>query len=172
MVRRVAVVGPESVGKSTLVRRLATRLGVPWAPEVARGWLEARGGAYVEDDLRAIARGQRAAEAAAVARARPDGLVLLDTNLLVVRIWSEVVFGRVHPWITAHEDLDRYALHLVPAPDLPWTADPLRVNPDDRPALFTRYVDALVQARVPYAIVRGTGDARDEAARAALDPFR
>lgn len=108
-----------------------------------------------------VARAQRRAE-----DATPAPLVA-DTNLLVVRVWAEVRYGRVDPWIRANERLEAYTLHLLCAPDLPWEPDPLREDPHGRPGLFARYDAALRAADVPFAVVHGHGEGRVAAAIAA-----
>lgn len=54
----ITIVGPESSGKTTLARELASLLGCPWVPEYARVYLEGLAKGYVEDDLKLIAEGQ------------------------------------------------------------------------------------------------------------------
>lgn len=163
---RVAVVGPESCGKTTLTRELAAAWGEPWVEEVARDWLEARGGAYGPHDLPTIAELQRAREDERAAGARR--FLFCDTNGLVVRVWSQVKYGAVDPRVTAAEQLHRYALHLLTAPDLPWEFDPLRESPHEREALFARYEAALRAERVPYVVISGVGAARLAGAQQAL----
>lgn len=92
--------GPESCGKTTLATALGQALGAPVVAEVARDFLDARFQAeghyhYSEGDLLTIARGQFAREQAALA-SNPAVLVC-DTDLLVLLVWSEVRFGRVDP---------------------------------------------------------------------------
>src|SRR5688572_19522645 len=54
----ITIVGPESSGKTTLARELASIFGAPWVPEYAREYLEGLGRPYVENDLNRIAEGQ------------------------------------------------------------------------------------------------------------------
>ncbi len=161
--QRIAIVGPECTGKTTLALALGEALGAPVVPEIARSWLPALGRAYIESDLLELAQAQRAAEQAVTAP-----VVVCDTHLLVLRIWSLEAYGRVDPWIVAHEGLSRYALHLLCVPDLPWEPDPLREHPHDRPRLFERYAKALAEAGVPTAVVSGSGEDRVRSALAAL----
>jgi NadR type nicotinamide-nucleotide adenylyltransferase len=56
-VRRVALVGAESTGKTTLAQALAAHFGTVWVPEFARAYLLARGG-VTEQDMHVIAQGQ------------------------------------------------------------------------------------------------------------------
>jgi NadR type nicotinamide-nucleotide adenylyltransferase len=161
---KVAILGPESSGKTTLVMQLGQRFNAVVVPEFARELLHARGPAYVEEDLLVMAKGQLAAEDAA-ARDLPD-LLICDTELITIRIWSEVKYGRCHPWIE-QQTMDRdYDLFLLCKPDLAWEADPLRENPRDRDRLFDRYVDMLTRLEKPYAVIFGTGQARTDRAMA------
>lgn len=166
--RRVAVVGPESSGKTTLSRWLATELGATWVPEHARALLEQRGALdrgwpAVLDD---IARGQRASEAA-LARSC-GGLLICDTDLLTTTLWSEALTGAVAPWIAAAAAAARYELTLVCAPDLPFEPDPVRYRPEERPAFHAALLDRLQAAQRPFVCVSGTGPEREVRALAAL----
>ena len=64
-VRRVAIFGTESTGKSSLAAGLAAHFGEPWAAEYVREFWDARGGRIGGGDLAKIARGQLANEEAA-----------------------------------------------------------------------------------------------------------
>jgi NadR type nicotinamide-nucleotide adenylyltransferase len=171
-IRRIAIVGPESSGKTSLAAALAHEFGAPWVAEVARAYVGSLGRPYIEADLVEIARQQVATEHAAAARARASSSSLLfcDTNLLVLSVWAEVVYGRVDPWIIEHERLEDYALHLLTEPDLPWQPDPWREAPsaEDRRGLFERYRERLADAEVPVDVVDGSGDARIRLAVAAV----
>ena len=163
----IVVVGVESTGKTTLARRLAAATGRVFVPEVARAWLNARGGRYEESDLLTLARLQNDLERE---RQRRCGAVVADTDLSVIRIWSEVRYGRCAEEILAMLDARGPALYLLPVPDLPWEPDPLREAPslDARRALHARYVRLLDELDHPWAPVYGQGRARWLNARAAL----
>jgi nicotinamide riboside kinase len=53
MQKKIALTGPESSGKSTLARQLATYFDAPVVPEYARLFLSLLGRPYVEADLTA-----------------------------------------------------------------------------------------------------------------------
>ena len=163
----LVLVGVESTGKTTLARRLAAATGRVFVPEVARGWLEARGGRYEESDLLTLARLQNDAELDA---RRRWGAVVVDTDLVVLRVWSEARYGRCADEILAMLAARGPASYLLPVPDLPWQADPLRETPalKARHALHARYVRLLAELGHPWAGVHGEGQARWANARAAL----
>ena len=59
---KIAVIGPESTGKSTLCELLAQHYNSQWCPEFAREFLLTHGTDYTYDDLLYIAKGQLAME--------------------------------------------------------------------------------------------------------------
>ncbi|HEX8332780.1 MAG TPA: ATP-binding protein [Segetibacter sp.] len=57
-VKKIAVIGPESTGKSTLCEQLANHYNTLWCPEYAREYLLRNGASYIYEDLLEIAKGQ------------------------------------------------------------------------------------------------------------------
>ena len=150
----VSIVGPESCGKTTLARELAEHLSMPLVEEVARKALAGRPG-YGFEDVVCIARAQWREEREASVPA------VLDTDLLVVRIWLSDKFGVVLAWLEeAVRGTHRSKRYLLCAPDVPWEPDPLRENPHDRQRIFDLYREALEDLGLPFAVVRGLGAAR------------
>ena len=167
--QRISLTGPESAGKSTLAAQLAAHYGTAWVPEYARQYLEANGASYTLADLEAIAHGQLAAEDAAARRAA--GLLLCDTDLLVVKVWAENAFGTCPAWVLAALARPRYALTLLLAPDLPWGPDPLREHPDpaQRWHFYALYRAELVARGWPFAEISGPAAGRLAQAVAAIE---
>ena len=162
----VAIVGPESTGKTTLAHDLAAHFGVACVQEYARAYLAGRP-EYGPADVEAIARGQMELEAEALGRGRLP--VILDTDLLVIRIWWQEKYGALPRWLERAWQAQAPRRYLLTAPDLAWTADPLRESPHDRERLFEVYRDALVAQGLRFDIVRGTGAERLACALAALE---
>ena len=162
---KVVVTGPESSGKTTLAQALASRYQAPWVPEYARTYLEQIKRAYREEDLLHIAQGQVEQEDQ-IARGEPL-LLICDTSLLVIKIWSDYRYHRCHPWIEqqlTHRSVDHY---LLCYPDIPWQPDPQRENPHDRNELFMLYQQNL--SIKPHTIITGSATARLETAIATID---
>jgi NadR type nicotinamide-nucleotide adenylyltransferase len=158
MIKRIAITGPESTGKSWLAAGLAEEFSEPWVPEFARFYLEKLNKPYNFDDVLEIARGQFKTEEAAAALAKE--WLFCDTDFLVTRVWCLVRFGKSHPWIDQMADQHLYAHYLLCNTDLPWEADPLREHPHLRKELFEMYLTELEKRRLPFTIVSGTGDER------------
>ncbi|GAA4011759.1 hypothetical protein GCM10022408_25320 [Hymenobacter fastidiosus] len=159
---RVALTGPESTGKTTLSRLLAEQYQTTWAPEYARAYLEARGPNYGLADLETIAQGQLAAEEAAAAQAHR--VVFYDTDLLVIKIWSEHAFGHCPEWILRRIEQRRYDLVLLLDVDLPWEPDPLREHPTHRQHFYNLYHTELSSQVSNFAEISGPPARRFEQA--------
>jgi NadR type nicotinamide-nucleotide adenylyltransferase len=169
MIRRIAVTGPESTGKSMLTEQLALHFHTEWVPEYARKYLEKLKRPYEEKDILMIARGQLASE---TVRMKSAGKYLFcDTELLVTKIWSEVKYHRCDPWILEAIDKHRYDFYLLCDIDLPWQYDPLREHPHKRKYLFELYYNELNQRHFPFAVVHGTGSRRLQNALKTIENF-
>lgn len=166
---KIVITGPEATGKSQLAAALGRHFGTVWVPEYARTYLAGLSHPYTEADLLAIAQGQVAWEDDLYGQA--TGLLVCDTGMLVMKIWSSYKYGRCHPWIEEQWQNRRYTGYLLLSPDLPWAADPLRENPHDREVLFGLYETALVDAKKKYAIITGLGAEREQQAIAQVEAW-
>lgn len=165
--RKIVITGPESSGKSSLAQALAKHYDAPSVPEFARTYLKELERPYEEKDLLNIARGQLEWEKNYALNA--NEWLILDTSLVVIKIWSEYKYGQCHPFILEKLKNSTYDLFLLCRPDIPWTFDPLRENPSDREALFTLYQKELQTLGYPYVEINGHGEERLAKALTALD---
>ena len=166
---KIVLTGPESSGKTELAEALASLYRVPLVREYARAYLESGDGTYREEDLLQMAQHQLDWEDEAMQQGGP--FFICDTSLEVYQIWSEVRYGRVHPWIRKHTQQYPADFYLLCRPDLPWVSDPLRENPDDRDMLFEKYLALLRKGRKDFQIVEGQGHARERRAVSLIDQW-
>lgn len=158
MTNRIAITGPESTGKSALSRQLAEHYQTSWVAEFARDYLNKLDRPYVYDDLLEIAKGQLQNEEEAEMNA--GKFLFCDTDLTVLKVWSEYKYGQCDPWILDKFKHHRYDLYLLCDIDLEWQADPLREHPEKRNEIFHIYLDELEKNHFPYAIISGQGSER------------
>jgi len=169
--KKIVIIGPESTGKSTLCEGLAAHYHTEWVREYAREYmLTHKGKAYSYDDLSTIARGQLALEDAAAAPTG-DRILFIDTDLYVMKVWSEYVFGRCETWILKEIAARHYDGYLLCRTDLPWTKDELREYPDlaTRERLYHIYKDILINQAVPWVEIGGQADERLQNAIGAVE---
>ena len=168
--KKIVLTGPESAGKTTLAEQLAAHFGTVWVPEFSRQYLESLGRPYIADDLLEIAKGQMALEDEMVSKAVND-LVFLDTSLEVIKVWSLVRFGFCNEKIEQWHSQRLPDYYLICLPDLPWTPDPHRENPNDRDMLLERYRGELREQNLPFSQVWGIGEERLTNAIIAVNEF-
>ena len=191
MIKKVVVIGPESTGKSSLCEQLANHYKTEWVKEYAREYLLTNGTEYNYDNLLEIAKGQFDLEKAAIqlvenkikistennttsaANDLPE-IVLIDTNMYVLKVWCEFVFEKCHPWILNQIVENSYDLYLLCDIDLPWVKDELREYPEVgiREKLYHHYKDLLINQSTPWVNISGNYQQRVEIAVNAIDSIR
>ena len=182
MIIKVVVIGPESTGKSSLCEQLANHYNTEWVKEYAREYLLTNGTEYSYDNLLEIAKGQFALENAAIQLVEnkttnisesnsTSQIILLDTNMYVLKVWCEFVFEKCHPWILNQIVENSYDLYLLCDVDLPWVKDELREYPDleIREKLYHHYKDLLVNQSTPWVNISGNYQQRLDNAINAID---
>jgi NadR type nicotinamide-nucleotide adenylyltransferase len=168
---RVALLGAESTGKSTLAEALARRYGTLWVPEYLREFVEVNARVPREDDQLDIARTQLAREHALALDARTKGLLFCDTTPLMTAVYSRIYWGRVPDGLLALEAAHDYAWTLVAAPDLPWVPDGLqRESEEVRRRVHAQLLEVLDARSIPFTLLTGDLDARMRQAEAVLGP--
>ena len=150
--KKIVVTGPESTGKSTLCEQLATYFKTKWVPEYAREYLIKLKRPYTYDDLLVIAKGQLEQEDRITASSEAP-LLFIDTDMYVMKVWCEYVFGKCHSFILDEIAKRNYDVYLLCNTDLPWVADELREYPDleSREFLYHMYKDLMINQS--YSVV-------------------
>lgn len=166
---RMAIVGAESTGKSSLTHALAGVLRqrgqqVHTVDEVLRSWCAREGRTPQPHEQLGIAQ----AQAQAVEHASA-GWVISDTTPLMTAVYSHMLFAdeSLYPMALAHQA--HYDMTLVTGLDLPWVADGLqRDGPHVRAPVDALLRQALERGGMSYRVVYGQGPQRVNNALLAL----
>ena len=197
---KIILTGPESCGKTTLARQLATHFNALLVEEFVREFFEKKGTTqYEEADLKEIAIGQIKAENevekaflktfSRKKSAKMPEFFICDTDVLTIKIWSEEKYGRCDDFIiqqfqmsnvkcqvsdtpTETSNVKLQTIYLLCSPEgIVWEADPLRENPNDRDRLFAIYEQNLIFYQKKHFILRGSISERFELAKDILIQF-
>ncbi len=160
---KVVVYGPESTGKTTLARQLASHYQTILVEEFARDYLQNKWDQKKEvcsrADLPIIVAGQIQSENEAIIKAKQ--ILICDTNIVVTRVWSETHFkGYCDPQIVACCTKFHYDYYLLTGIDVPWQKDDLRDRPNDRQMMFDYFKSTLDQLRENYSVLEGNQELR------------
>ena len=167
---RIAVIGPESSGKSDLCAFLADYYDTVWVKEYARTYLPLLKAKYTAADIYRIYSMQYDQELELTKNA--NDIIFIDTEFIIGKVWSESAFGKCDPYFDNMIHQAPYDLYLLTYPDLPWVFDPLRENPGKGIYYFDWYKRILDENNLPYGIVSGTGHHRQQSAIAIISSYR
>ena len=157
---RIAFTGPECSGKSTMAKWLSDEYSLKIVEEYAREYLQKKKG-YSIHDLDVIAAEQ-------FVRNSSQGALVADTEMLVLKIWSEEKYQRVSKNILQLLKQQEFDFYFLCKPDFNWVSDPLRENALDRERLFDLYDTSLKKYKYPYCVLSGTKVERKEIIKSIL----
>ena len=156
-VRRIALLGGESSGKTTLARALAERLGAPWVPEYGRQRWEELRTTLSEHDLVHVARTQVKWEDEH--KASNSGWLVCDTTPLTTLQYCLHDHGRSPSEL--HElARRRYDVTVVCQPDFDFVQDGCRRDDAFRAEQHRWTLARLRELGVEPLIVHGSVQAR------------
>ena len=144
---KIIVTGPESSGKTTLCKVLSKNFQIPFNKEYAREYLQNLNRDYTIKDLMKIAKKQLDLE---------QQYMLLDTDLITIKIWSNYKYGNCNKWIINQikKQKKEKRFYLLCKPDIKWEEDPLRENPKNRLELYKIYKEEIKRLNHDYYIVK------------------
>lgn len=153
---KIAVVGAECSGKSTLCTMLAQHYHTVHVPEYACEYLAKLTAPelYTINDIQSINIGQLQSEHLLAQRA--NKLLLCDTSPLVNKVWAEVKYGTCPTSILQSVTENTYDYYFLASPDIPWESAPFREHPNQREELFLRYKNELLSYGFKFEIIHGT----------------
>ncbi len=157
---KIAILGPESTGKTELAGKLAEHFKSPWVTEYAREYIENLKVPYTYEDVCSIALKQ-IKEDQEIGNLYPSAeYVFFDTELIITKVWFEYRFKTIPSFLSEYMKSVYFDLYLLCAPDLPWEPDPVREHGEDRDFFFNWYKREIEQTGKPYVIVTGIGNQR------------
>lgn len=163
-VPRIALLGGESSGKTTLSKHLAEKTGMRWVAEYGRDLTEQLGGVdkLVYEDLERVAEFQLKREDTAALFAKPGGLIFCDTTPLTTFWYSKELFGRASYGLRNCVSKSGYAMTYVCAPTFPFVQDGTRSSEAEafRQRQHDYYLWYLTVFNLPFMIVDGDVEQR------------
>ena len=167
-VNRIAILGAESSGKSSLAEALALHYKTVWVPEYLREFVDTHQRVPKESEQILIARSQLEREAASITQA--NQWLFCDTTPLMTVLYSQHYFKQIDAELAALESGHDYDFTLVTAPDFPWVADGLlRESAAVREHIHQQLIQTLDEREVPFMLVEGCLEKRVEQVQFALD---
>jgi NadR type nicotinamide-nucleotide adenylyltransferase len=157
-IKKIALIGPESTGKTTLCAALALHFETVWVPEMSRDYILRLNRKYTLADIEHCTQAQLNEEELLLKNA--SRFLFCDSEMIIAKVWCEDVFNMVPAWIEEKVRTNVYALHLLTLPDIPFEHDQVRENPHRRQFFFDWYQRELEAKNFPYEVIGGSGEER------------
>jgi len=167
---RIAIVGAESTGTTTLSQALAEAYGTTWVPEYGRLYSEAKvtgSNIWSTQEFIHIAQAQNAMEDQLARTA--DRVLFCDTNALATAVWHERYMGHWSNAVEAISNDRRYDLYLLTDVDIPFVQDGMRDGEHIRVWMHEAFMRVLKDRGIPYLLVSGSREQRLTSAKTAID---
>ena len=159
---RVAVVGAESTGTTTLAQALARHFDTTWVPEYGREYSVQKqavnDNVWRSAEFTHVATEQAHREDAAACEA--NRLLICDTNAFATTIWHRRYVGHKSGEVAAIAKKGHCDLYLLTGDEIPFVQDGLRDGEHLRHEMHRWFEEALAAQTVPWHLLRGTPDQR------------
>jgi len=149
---KIAILGPESSGKSTLARELSSSFDADLVDEYAREYFQDKD--YLKCkliDLENIAKHQFHNSH----HNSTNKILISDTEMITMEIWAKDKFGIVPELLLAFRSKQKFDLYVITKLDFPWEIDRLRTDSNRRDYIFDLYLNSLNTYNYSYIIVGG-----------------
>ena len=171
---KIVLFGPESTGKSSLAKFLASHYKTNYVEEFARQYLQEKwdnfGKICEKQDLIPIAEGQIKNEN--IMSKKANRVLFCDTDLLTTAVYSRLYFnGFCDAELDKFSKHNYYDLYLLMDIDIEWVKDDLRDRPNERAELFNVFKNALIENNKNYMIVSGNFEKRKQTSINFIDNF-
>lgn len=158
-VKKIALVGSESTGKSTLAKKLASHYNTSYVPEVARDIMEHTKDCTYEHlqiiaELHAKAIWQKQKEA--------NKILISDTELFITKSYSQFLFKKeleAEKWIS---DANKFDLYIFLENDCPYVQDGTRLDKKERDRLSEQHKNFFQKNNIALVPVGGDWENRFE----------
>lgn len=163
---KIAILGTESTGKSTLTARLAQHYRGSAVMEAGRD-LIADSNTFEFEDLQRVAAEHARRIDEAVRGDSP--LILIDTDINITLSYAQFVFGKQLDVPEKIYRSNQAHLYLYLHCDAPFTQDGTRLNEADRNRLDGSHRRVLAQRNIPFVEIGGDWEQRFEQAKILVD---
>lgn len=163
---KVAILGTESTGKTTLATALAQHYGCGLVLEAARGIIQSSK-SFDMDLLHEVAMAHATAVEECSRGHHP--LILLDTDLLTTKSYARLMLGRELVVAPEIEFANQAQCYLYLRQDVPHVQDGTRLDAEECTVLDRVQRALLLEKNLPFTEITGSWESRFVQAKAVID---
>ena len=159
--KKVAVIGTESCGKSTLVKKLAKFYNTNYVHEVGRDYCEKYSNQLTEEMFNLIAMKHFLLQKKIAEES--NKVLFIDSDAVITQYYLDMYFnGKKSNLIDEISKLQQYDLAIFLDPDIPWVEDGLRfAGADDERRKNNEKLKKMFNERgIPFSCINGNYNER------------
>lgn len=157
-VKKICFYGSESTGKSFMTQKMAHLYKTEFVPEVARELIISN--EFSIEDIIKIGHAQ--VDRINLKLKTANKILFCDTDTITTQIYSEHYLSKIPPELYELEEQIQYDHYFLFDIDVPWVADDLRDLGNEREQMFLKFKDALDRRSIPYTLVKGNWEEREQ----------
>lgn len=156
-VKKIAILGSESTGKSTLTMKLANYYNIVYVEEAGRKIVE-KTEYCTPGDLYQIATAHAKEITKQISKA--NKLLFIDTDLNITKSYSSFLFKRPMSVCQWQEEANESDLYFFLETDCPYFQDGTRLDKEQRETLSLSHKKTLLENRINYISINGNREDR------------
>lgn len=164
---KILITGPESTGKTTISKYIASQFKGHYIPEFAREYLEKNGPSYEEKDLLFFAK----ETLKSYQEKFQNNIQVFDTSLIDIVVWSLYKYDRCDPVIIQHTSQIHFDLIFLTTPKVAWKADPLRENENNRDELYKLFIKQMKKFNLAFTTLYAKRNQRENQVKRIIEEF-
>jgi HTH-type transcriptional regulator, transcriptional repressor of NAD biosynthesis genes len=146
-VKKIAIIGTESTGKTVMCKQLAEHYNTIWAPEVGRDLVPDTRECKPEDLINV---GIEHAKGIIRQTRHANKILFVDTDVNITKSYSQFLFGhrlKFEPWVETANKCDGYIYLNNSAP---WVDDGTRMKKEKRDLLDKNHQQTFIDAGISF----------------------
>lgn len=155
--KKIVFMGTESVGKSTITRKLAYYFNTEYVKEYGREYCEIHGTKDLTTESFSYIAGIHFSKVEEKHK-KGEKILFVDTEAMTTKIFGEKYLGDKFDPTVINEIIDKqhFDIYFVLDCDVPWVDDGSREFPNGRQEHTDRIIKELTDRGLPYILVSGT----------------
>ena len=155
---KIAIVGAESTGKTTLCKQLASHYKTNYTDEKAREFFKKNSTKYSLEDILKIDKLQEQEEFSKIKLSKK--FLFCDSTAITSAVWAKFVFQKLPEELEIRFKSEDISLYLLSSNDIKWEFDPLREHEFQRDEIFEVYKNMFEQYQKKFVILSGQNSER------------
>jgi len=168
--KRIALIGTESCGKTTLTKKLAKFYNTNWVREIGRDYCDKYGNQLTAEMFPLIAMEHYLEQSKKSEES--NKILFIDSEAVITQYYLDMYFrGKKSSLLEEIIKLQNYDLVLYLEPDVKWVNDGTRFAGEDvvRKANNEKLKKMYAERKIPFVTISGNYDNRFNRAREAID---